>query len=297
MALWAGFAGKSDAVEYSFGLYSLGSGAVGAGQTPPTGLYFTTALGYTNWSASKAIPFGGTTAAVKANAPVSVDNILVVLPNDVLGGHLSVSATTGFGDMSVNASVFGGITGQRATQGLGAIDSNVRASLGWDISPELSHKVSVTMFLPTGAYSPGFFPILGLNRLGADLSWGATLMEPTNKIELSATAGFTYEGYNPTTLYQSGNAVHFEEGLLKHFDNGFRLGVISYQYVQVNGDSGQGAVLGPFMTDAVAVGPSAGYTTLIDNHLVNFTLQAAHEVVAERRLRATSVLLSTTFKF
>jgi hypothetical protein len=287
----------SNAVEYTLGLYALGTGAVGAGQTPPAGVYFTTAFSYSHLESSKDIAFGGTTITAKADLPVFAGNILAVLPDEFLGGHLSVSGTSGVGNILIDASVVGRIAGQKSVQGWGLTDTSLRASLGWEIGPTFSHKISVTQVLPSGRYNTGFYPILGLNRLGTDVSWGATFIEPSNKIELSGTAGFTYEGYNPLALYRSGNAVHFEEGLSKHFDNGFRLGVISYQYVQVSDDSGQGAKLGPFRTRAVAVGPSVGYTTIVGGHLIIFTIQATHEVAARNRLKQTTGLFSTTVKF
>ncbi len=85
--------------------------------------------------------------------------------------------------------------------------------------------------------------------------------------------------------------------LSKCFDNGVRIGVIAVQYVQVSPDIGGSALLGPFYTRAAAVGGSAGYTTMIADHLVIFNLQATKEVAAHNRLKATGGLFSTTVKF
>jgi hypothetical protein len=295
--MWFSGISKSDAVEFSLGLYALGSGAIGAGQTPPVGAYLTDAFSYSEFQAFKAIPFAGTTIVAKIYLPAMTGNILAVLPQPIFGGHLSLSGTTGYGNMLLNAGIFGPLTAQKSTDGWGATDSNLRASLGWDITPTFSHKISITAYLPTGRYDAGFNPNLGLNRLGADISWGASYIEPTSKIELSGTAGFTYEGYNPATLYSSGNTVHFEEGLSKHFENGFRAGIVSYQFIQVSDDTGAGAVLGPFLTNAVAVGPSFGYTTQIEGHLVSFTGQATRDIAFDHRLQDTMGVFSTTVKF
>ncbi len=290
---------KGRAVEETFGLYALGSGAVGAGQTPPAGVYFTTAIDYGRFQASTPVPYGGLTLTAKAAfAPGAIGNILWVVPQPVLGGHLSMSVTSGLAQSILDASVVGAAaSAERSVQGWGATDTTLRLSLGWDVNSTFSDKLSVSQWLPTGTYEPGFFPIVGLNRPGTDFSWGATYIEPTYKIELSGTVGFTIEGFNPATSYRSGDAVHFEEGLLKHFDNGVQLGVISYQYVQVTPDTGSGAVLGPFETRAVGVGPTAGYTTLINGHIVSFTLQAAQEVAVQNRLRQTTGLFSAPYKF
>ncbi len=290
---------KGRAVEETFGLYSLGSGAVGAGQTPPGGVYFTTAISYGNFQASTPVPFGGLTLTAKANfAPAEIENLLAVVPEPVLGGHLSMSVTSGVARTILDASI-AGVAGsaERSVQGWGATDTTLRLSLGWDVSPTFSDKISVSQWLTTGKYEPGFFPIAGFNRPGTDISWGATYVEPTNKIEFSGTVGFTIEGFNPATSYRSGDAVHFEEGLLKHLDNGVQFGVISYQYIQITPDTGSGAVLGPFETRAVGVGPTVGYTTLINGHIVSFTLQGAQEVAVQDRLRQTTGFFSATYKF
>jgi hypothetical protein len=236
----------------------------------------------------------------KANfAPAEIENLLAVVPEPVLGGHLSMSVTSGVAQTILDASIVGsrGVGVERSVQGWGAADTTLRLSLGWDVTPTFSDKLSVTQWLTTGRYEPGFFPIVGLNRPGTDVSWGATYVEPTNKIEFSGTVGFTIEGFNAATSYRSGDAVHFEEGLLKHLDNGVQFGVISYQYVQVTPDTGSGAVLGPFETRAVGVGPTVGYTTLINGHIVSFTLQGADEVAVQNRLRQTTGFFSATYKF
>lgn len=287
------------AIEYTLGLYPLGSGAVGAGQTPPAGVYFTTALDFGRFQSSTPVPFGGLVLTAKAAfAPAEIGNLLWVVQQPVLGGHLSMSVTSGLANSNVDARLAGvPASAEKSVEGWGFTDTTLRLSLGWDVNPSLSDKISVSQWLPTGRYQPGFFPIVGLNRPGTDFSWGATYLEPTNKIELSGTVGFTIEGFNPATSYLSGDAVHFEEAILKHFDNGVQFGAFTYQYVQVTPDSGSGAILGPFETSAVGVGPTAGYTTLISGHIVSLTLQGAHEVAVHDRLRQTTGLFSATYKF
>lgn len=294
--LFCGF-DRADAVEFGLTLYPLGTGAIGAGQMPPVGVYLTDAFSYTQFQASKPVPFAGSTITAKLYVPVTTIDILAVLPQTFLGGHVALSGSTGYGNMQFNAGLIGPLVVQRSTNGWGLTDSTLRAAISWDVNPTFSHKLSITGFLPTGLYSAGFFPDLGLNRPGADISWGATYIEPTSKIELSGTVGFTYEGFNIQTLYSSGNAVHFEEALSKHFDKGFQAGVISYQYLQVSNDTGAGAVLGPFRTRAVAVGPSFGWTTEIAGHLVFFNAQATREVAFDHRLQETTGIFSTTLKF
>ena len=294
-----GLAGPSAAraVESTFMLYSLGSGAVGAGQMAPEGIYFTTIGVYSEFNKSVEITFGGTALTAKAYLPAAIGSAMFVAPTDVLGGRVAFTVTSGFGNLLVDASTVGGVNRDRSTRGWGGTDTSIQSSIGWDINANLSHKLSVTQWIPVGRYDDGFNPNIGLNRYGADVSWGVTAIEPNNKIELSGTAGFTLEGYNPATAYRSGNSVHLEEGLFKHFDNGLRLGAVSYQYDQLCPDGGAGARLGAFRTRAVGVGPSAGYTTEIGGHMVIFGAQATREIADANRLRQTGGQLTTTVKF
>jgi hypothetical protein len=147
----------ASAVEYTLGLYPLGSGAVGAGQTAAR-------RSLLHWRfqlfAAEVIERHRVRRSDhhgKGNLPVFAGNILAVLPDELLGGHLSVSATSGGGNILIDASVLGGVTGQRSVQGWGMIDTTLRASLG-EIGPMLSHKISISQVLPSGRYNTGFIP-------------------------------------------------------------------------------------------------------------------------------------------
>jgi len=288
--------GSAGAVESTMMLYALGSGALGAGLTAPDGFYFTTIGVYNQWRASKDIPFGGITVKADVSMPVALGSMMFVVPGEILGGRLSVAATAGFGNIKINAGLDSPNLA-KSTQGWGGADTTVKTSLGWSVTPSFSHKVSVTTFLPTGRYEKGFNPNVGLNRFGADFSWGATYLDPNVGLELSGSVGYTLEGYNGLTSYRSGNAFHFEEGIAQHFANGLQIGVLSYQYTQSSPDGGSGAKLGPIKTRAVGVGASLGYTTMVGGHLVIFNTQVTRDIAVADRLRGTGGVIATTVKF
>ena len=290
------FSGSARAVEMTMMLYSLGSGALGAGQTAPDGFYFSTIGVYNQWRASKDVPIGGLTLKANVSMPVMLGSMMFVVPDKILGGRLSVTATGGVGNIAIDAGLQSANIG-KSTQGWGGTDSSVKVALGWDVAPSFSHKISVTTFLPTGRYDKGFHPNVGLNRFGADISWGATYLDPKIGFEISGSVGYTLEGYNGLTAYRSGNAVHFEEGIAQHFGNGFRIGVLSYQYTQTSADGGAGANLGPLRTRVVGVGASLGYTTVLGGRLVVFSAQATRDVATADRMRGTGGVVATTVKF
>jgi Putative MetA-pathway of phenol degradation len=65
---------------------------------------------------------------------------------------------------------------------------------------------------------------------------------------------------NTATDYQTGIEMHFEWELAEHLPFGLATGVGGYLYQQLTGDSGSGAVLGPFIGRVASVGPVLSYT-------------------------------------
>jgi hypothetical protein len=70
---------------------------------------------------------------------------------------------------------------------------------------------------------------------------------------------------NYATQYQTGDEFHAEWAIGYKFDNGLVLGVVGYDYRQLTGDSGSGAILGPFESsgDAVGGGLQVGETPVV----------------------------------
>ena len=121
---------ESQATEYAFSTYGLGSAAFGAGVTPPPGTYVTGATAFYDATIGGALNFGG----VIINAGAEVDgfagstNILYVPARKVLGGNLGLAVTVPIGHLDVDATV--GLL-SRETDGWGFGDITSRAQLGW----------------------------------------------------------------------------------------------------------------------------------------------------------------------
>lgn len=75
------------------------------------------------------------------------------------------------------------------------------------------------------------------------------------------------------------------------------LGVVGYNYRQINGDSGGGAVLGPLKGRADAIGPGLSYSTQIGN--IAFILNACHyeEFNVKARSDMSVTIVSGTLAF
>jgi hypothetical protein len=77
-----------------------------------------------------------------------------------------------------------------------------------------------------------------------------------------------------------------------HLSHTFSIGLNGYAYKQITGDSGSGAVLGPFKGQVFAVGPALDYTFKIGQLPVATNLRYFYEFGVDNRLKGHAGLLS-----
>jgi hypothetical protein len=78
---------------------------------------------------------------------------------------------------------------------------------------------------------------------------------------------------------------------------GLVIGVVGYDYRQLNGDSGSGDPLGPFKGRVDAVGPGLSYTTLVGTTPVVLNARHYQEFNADNRFHGNSTIFSTTIRY
>jgi len=287
------------AEEYTFSSYGLGSAAFSAGVTPPPGTYVSFVAGYYAGDIRGTINFGG----VVFNAGLQVEffqaamNGLYVAKQTVLGGRLGLAVTVPVGHVDLEAGFgVGPLVATRQTSGWGLGDITTRVQLGWERG-NFSHLVYVQGVAPTGRYDVGFVPNIGLNRPGIDTGWAFTLADKQTKWQLNGALGFTFNFENDDTNYRSGNNVHFEWAVGREIAQGLVVGVVGYSYRQLTGDTGPGALLGPFEGDVDAIGAGLSYTTLVGKTPLIINLRHYEEFNAERRMDGHMTILSGTVRF
>jgi hypothetical protein len=293
------FASKSHAAEYGFTTYPLGSLSFGAGITPPPGVYVTDAISYYDASIGRNFNFGGRAFDAGVNAKLFFDevNVLYVPEKKVFDGlfGFSISAPAGYADYTAGAAAARG-TVFSETQGGGIGDFTVQLQLGWD-GEAFSHTFYVLTVVPSGRYSTGFSPLLGLNRASLDVGWGFTWFDKASKIEINGAVGFMANLENNATQYQTGDEFHFEWAIGYKFDNGLEIGAVGFDYRQFTGDSGPGAILGPFIGSLDAAGAGVTYTTKIDKTPVTFSIRDYEEYDARHMFRGNLAIGSFTAAF
>jgi hypothetical protein len=154
------------------------------------------------------------------------------------------------------------------TEGGGLGDLVNQVQLGWDIG-DFSHSVHLAILAPTGRFETGFKPILGLNRPAFDLGWAFTWLDKATQIQFNGAISYTTCIENYANQYQTGDEFRFEWAVGKKLESGLQIGIAGYDYRQLTGDSGPGA-LSPFVGQVDGIGPSVAYSTKIDDVALTF---------------------------
>ena len=123
--------------------------------------------------------------------------------------------------------------------------------------------------LPTGEYNVNNFVNIGLNYWASDTNIAASYLNPKTGFTFGANFGYLINAINPATQYQSGQVFHVDAMIGQYFTQTFGVGIVGYAFQQTTGDSGSGALLGPFEGRAYGIGPAvqgiimAGKTPLV----------------------------------
>lgn len=291
---------SAQAAEGAIGTYGLGTSAFSAGVTPPPGTYVSTVASYYHADIGGTVPFQGIilNAGLKIDFFTSALAALYVPDRKVLGGNFGLSVTVPVGHVQFAANVgIGPLSASREVDGWGLGDIVPRMQLGWQ-NGDLAYTVWLQAVTPTGRYEKGFSPIIGLNRPGIDSGLAVTWTDKTwTKLQFNGAAGFTFNFENQATDYKTGNEFHFEWAIGREFGNGLILGVAGYDYRQLTGDSGAGAVVGPFKSRVDAIGPALNYTTMVGKTPVIFDLRHYEEFNAKARFEGNQTIGSVTVRF
>jgi hypothetical protein len=112
--------------------------------------------------------------------------------------------------------------------------------------------------IPVGDYNPDRIVNLGDGHGSWDNGLGYTYFNTTTGIEFTAVSGLTYNFKNPHTDYQNGIDWHVDLEASRFLSKQFYVGAVGYSFNQLTGDTGSGAILGPYISRISAVGPEIG---------------------------------------
>lgn len=295
--------GPTMAAEGGVGVYVLGSRGPLAGALPPPGLYFQNDLYYYKGSASptKTLPFHSQVIGdVRAEMVVNAPSLLWSTPLGIAGGNVAFGFTLPIGGPTIDAGfsvtnpALGTIGARNLQDSVTTVgDPLLSALIGWH-SGNFHWNTGVTVNVPIGHYRSGALANMAFHRWAVDVSAAVTWLDPKIGLDLSAAAGFTFNGRNPATDYVTGTEFHLEASAVQHLSRNFDVGLVGYYYRQISDDWGGGARLGGFRGEVIALGGTAGVTFNVAEREVMTRVKVYREFNVSNRVQGTAAFFTVS---
>ena len=194
-------------------------------------------------------------------------------PLKVFGGYYNVFASIPYtwltvsGDLQVGART---VHTTDSVSGLGDIYF-APAAIGWG-KGDFTWDARFGIYAPTGEFDKTSLANPGLGYWTFEPEVTFSWLSSKFGTEVGVFAGLDFNTENTTTNYTSGDILHIDFTVAQHLPflgGSIGVGANGYRYRQITGDSGSGAVLGPFEAEQVGIGPvvctfrKMGKTTLL----------------------------------
>lgn len=163
--------------------------------------------------------------------------------------------------------------------------------LGWH-KGDWHVATGVDIYIPIGSYKKTDLANIGRNYVTVQPIVSTTYLNQQG-YEVSTKWMYDYNFENKDTNYKSGQALHVDYLIGKHFGP-FAVGVGGYAYQQLTGDSGEGAILGDFKGKALSAGPQIRYQT---SNGVSIAAKYQKEFEVENRPEGEKFAIDISFPF
>jgi len=251
-------------VETAVSPYAKGFGGFMAGVVPPPGYYASYIFYYLHGSADASTRNGVAEFNLGAHADLNLYQGTWVSDWTVLGGRYGVSGAFGYVGSGLQATLSLPAGAQNAKLKTGGISDSLLSPiiLGWD-SGNWHWNTDLLIYVPTAPYHSTQYLNVGKNIWGFMPQVGVTWFDPQSGWDISGQLTYVTTTRNHATDYQSGDILHFDWGTGLHFgaNQEWEVGVNGSVMHQLTGDSGRGAVLGPFKAESFGVGPAVTWHT------------------------------------
>jgi len=152
---------------------------------------------------------------------------------------------------------------------------------------------------PTGVFDRNDFPNISRNQWSFDSVLAMSWIDLTScGCEISLVPGFIANTEDLATKYQTGGEFHVDYMLNKFFFQAlFGVGLQGSYYKQITGDSGTGALLGPFKGEASSIGPAILFRPVVAGKQTYFSAKWLHEYDVKNRFQGDFYTLTGGLKF
>ena len=233
----------------------------------------------------RAVLQGRETTELDVFSYVNMPALLYTFEEPVAGARFSMGVFLPVGVVNLEATLpLLGVDEDASETNIG--DANLLpASLYWNTG-NWHVNLYELVIAPTGQYDVDNAVNLGRNYWSFDSVLGMTYLDQERGRDFSIVAGYMINGENDDTDYQTGDEFHVDWMLNQFFSERFALGVHGYYYKQVEGDSGDGAILGNFKGESVGIGPSFLWTPAAGDGKFSITGTWLHDLDATNRLES-----------
>ncbi len=293
--------GQLWAAEGGSGIYPLGYQATPlAGYLPPPGFYFRNDVYIYGGTAGRSVLQGRVTLGLDEFILGDFLTFNYVSKLKVLGADYAAALIIPFMYANLNASLQGNnlLPGPQFTQDNGGLSdlALLPLILGWH-HKDFHFMGQVIVYFPTGPYSLNRRVNVSKNHYAFDPNFTFTWFDLKSGNEVSLDLGLTINLENPATDYRTGEELHAEFSYNRHFlKQGISLGAGGYFYQQVTGDSGSGALLGPFQGRVLGLGPEVGYSTHFGKKPFGINIRYFREFLAKNRFQGNTFFFTLTYQ-
>jgi hypothetical protein len=206
-------------------------------------------------------------ANVRAKADIGFFAPSYVFATPFLGGQASAALLMAYGsnDTGLNGTISGMVGPipflrtvglSQTTTGIG--DLVPQFAVRWNAGVN-NYMAYITGDIPVGDYNSSNLANIGLGHGAIDGGVGYTYFDPQTGHEFSAVTGLTGNFENTATGYTNGIDWHLDWGASQFLTKQLQVGLVGYFYDQLTADSGCAALLCPFESRVIGVGPQIGY--------------------------------------
>jgi hypothetical protein len=260
--------------------------------------------------ASQTLMYGGQTSRAVINGRATFGLSVFALyeflaanytfEQPVLGARLQVGAAVPIPSYaSMNASLqtqrFGTFSGGASDFGVGDALLNP-FNLFWNFG-DFNVKISQYVVAPIGHYDTNNIVNVGRNYWGFDTQIGLTWFHKATGTEVSVLPGIMFNTTNPATDYHTGTEFHLDFMVNQFVMPSLALGAQGYWYKQIDGDSGSGAILGPFIGESFGLGPALLWVPESTKGKFVVVLKWTHDLSNTNRLNGDWGQIALSWRF
>jgi hypothetical protein len=284
----------ANAAEGGYGNYVPGTYGDFAMAVAPTGeLTLRQDLYYYNADTSRAVRSGRLEVGADLTFLASYSSLFYKPSIELFGAQYVMGVFVPFMDVEIESTLSDDASTAKSKADAASLGDIawIPAALFWNRG-NFYYSLSETIVSPTGDYDVKDPINVGLNVWSFDTNFAMTYLNGETGKDFSFNLGHMYNTENDDTDYQSGQVIHLDVALNQFLSETFAVGLLGFHLDQITGDSGSGALLGDFKSEATGVGLSSLWGTKVGAQDVSFIAKWLHEVDAENRIEGDHVYVS-----